>query len=77
MFEQFLADIRSDGDPSKVVIARSDQLRGREFVDLCRSRDIKQKFVTANSPQFNGVAERALCLIERVTMSCSLQALER
>ncbi|CAN0489046.1 unnamed protein product, partial [Laminaria digitata] len=62
LFEQFLADVRADdGVPSKVVVVRSDdggEFRGGKFGDLCRSRGIKQEFTTADSPQFNGVAER-------------------
>ena len=67
MFEQFLADTRTDGVPSKVVIVRSDgggEFRGGKFGELRRSRGIKQEFTTADSPQFNGVAEPALGLIE-------------
>ena len=60
--DQFLADVRVDGVPSKVVIFRSDgggEFRGGKFGDLCRSRGIKQEFTTADSVQLNGVAERA------------------
>ncbi|CAN0507934.1 unnamed protein product, partial [Laminaria digitata] len=56
LFEQFLADVRADGVPSKVVVVPSDgggEFRGGKFGDLCRSRGIKQKFTTADSPQFN------------------------
>ena len=63
LFEQFLADTRADGAPSKVVIVRSDgggEFRGGKFGGLCRSRGIKQEFTTADSPQLNGVGERAL-----------------
>ena len=66
MFEQFLVYTRADGVPSKVVIVRTDgggEFRGGKFGGLCRSRDTKQKFTTTDSPQFNGVAERALGLI--------------
>ena len=62
LFEQFLADTRADGAPSKVVIVRSDgggEFRGGKFGDLCRSRGIKQEFTMADRPQFNGAAERA------------------
>ena len=62
MFEQFLADTRADGVPSKVVIVRADgggEFRGGKFGDLCRSRGIKQEFTMADRPQFNGAAERA------------------
>ena len=79
MLEQFLADTREDGVPSKVVIVRTDgggEFRGGTFGDLCRSRGIKQEFTTADSPQFNGVAERALGLIETATMAGRIQARE-
>ena len=79
MFKQFLADTRADGVPSQVMIVRSDgggKFRGGKFGDLCRSRCIKQKFTTADSPQFNGVAERALGLIETAAMADRMQARE-
>ena len=34
------------------------------FADLCRERGIRQEFTTANSSQFNGVAERGIDMIE-------------
>ena len=49
---------------------------GGTFGDLCRSRCIKQEFTTADSPQFNGVAERALGLIETTAMAGRTQARE-
>ena len=42
--------------------------------DLCRSRGIKQEFTTADSPRFNGVAERAQGLIETAAMAGRIQA---
>ena len=65
-FEQSPMDSRADGVPSTVVIVRSDgggESRGGNVGNLSRSRGIKQEFTTADSPQFNGVAERALGLI--------------
>ena len=44
MFEQFLADARTDGVPAQVVIVQSDGgggFRGGKFGGLCRSRCIK------------------------------------
>ena len=79
LFKEFLADSRADDVPSKVVIVRSDgggEFRGGEFGDLCRTRGIKQEFTTADSPQFNGVAERALGLIETAAMAGRIQARE-
>ena len=74
-----LADTRADGVPSKVVIVRPDgggEFRGGKFGDLCRSRGIKQEFTTADSPQFNGVAGRALDLIETAAIGRRIQARE-
>ena len=72
MFELFLADTLADGVSSKVAIVRSDgcgEFRGGTFADLCRSRGIKQQFTTADSSQFNGVAERALDWIAMAAMA--------
>ena len=61
-FESFLAEVRADGTPSAVMAVRSDN--GGEFFGggngkLCRKRGIKQEFTPADSPKYNGVAERA------------------
>ena len=77
LLEQFLADTRADGVPSKVAVVRSNrggEFRGGKFRDLCRSRGMKQEFTTADSPQFNGVTERALGLIETAAMADRIQA---
>ena len=76
-FKQFLSDTRAGGVPSQVVTVRSDgggEFCGGKFADLCRSRCIKQEFTTADSPQFNGVPERALGLIETAAMAGRVQA---
>ena len=78
-FKQFLSDTRADGVPSQVVTVRSDGgggFCGGNFGELCRSRCIKQEFTTADSPQYNGVAERALGLIEKAAMAGRIQAHE-
>ena len=77
LFQQFLANSRTDGVPSTVVIIRSDgggEFGGGKFGDLCRSRGIKQEFTTADSPQFNGVAECALGFLETAAMAGRIQA---
>ena len=59
----FLADLRVEGIPSEVVVVRSDnggEFNQGEFGQLCRERSIKQEFTTADSPEYNGVAERGL-----------------
>ncbi|CAN0397182.1 unnamed protein product, partial [Hapterophycus canaliculatus] len=76
-FESFLADVRADGTPSEVLIVRSDN--GGEFFEgdfgkLCRSRGVKQEFTPAYSPQYNGVAERALGIIRKAALAARLQA---
>ena len=79
MFDKFIADTRTDGVPSKVVIVRSDgggEFRGGELGDLCRSRGIKREFTTADNRRFNRVAERALGLIETAAMAGRIQARE-
>ena len=78
-FKQFLSDTRADSVPSQAVTVRSDgggEFCGGKFGDLCRSRWTKQEFTTADSPQFNGVAERALGLIETTAMAGRIQARE-
>ena len=65
--------------PSRVVIVRSDgggEIRGRKSGDLYRSRGIEQELTTADSSQFNGVAEHALGSIETAAMSSRIQVLE-
>ena len=47
-----------------------------DFGDLCRDRGIKQEFTTADSPEMNGIAERALGMIEASAMAARLQAKE-
>ena len=72
VLEQFLADTRADGAPSGVAIVGCDgggEFRREKLGDLCRSGGIKQEFTTADSPQFNGVAERALGLIDTAAMA--------
>ena len=80
LFDKFLADLRIEGTPSEVVIiVRSDD--GGEFMEgkfgkLCRERKIKQEFTTAYSPEYNGVAERGLAMIESAALAARTQASE-
>ena len=76
-FEPFLAEVRADGTPSAVMCVRSDnggECFGGEFGTLCRKRGIKQKFTSADSPKYNGVAERALALISDTALAARIQA---
>ena len=76
-FRSFLASVRADGKPSLVEIVRSDNggefFRG-EFESLCNERLIKQEFTPAYCPQYHGVAERALGIIEAAAMAARIQA---
>ena len=78
-FENFLANPRAEGTSSEVLIVRSDD--GGDFIEgkfgnLCRERKIKQEFTTADSPEYNGVAERGLAMIESAALAVGIQALE-
>ena len=52
-FEKVLADNRVEGIPSEVVEVRSDdggEFNEGKFGNLCREKNIKQDFTTADSP---------------------------
>ena len=78
-FESFLAEVRADGTPSAVLAVRPGN--GREvfegaFGGLCRRRGIKQESTPADSPKYNGVAERALGLVNDAAVAARIQATE-
>ena len=76
-FKQYLADHRLSGTPSPVETVRTDdaaEFKSGYFADLCRERGIRQEFTTANSPQFNGVAERGIAMIESTGKAALIQA---
>ena len=76
-FRKFLADVRGDGVPSEVERVRSDnggEFFGGEFGDVCRQYCIKQEFTNAKSPELNGVAERALGIIQNAALAARIQA---
>ena len=78
-FESFLAEVRADGTQSAVMTVRSDNGReffGGAFGELYRKRDIKQEFTPADSPKYNGVAERALGLINDAAVFARIQVTE-
>ena len=77
LLKSFLAGVRADGLPSLVEIVRSDnggEFFGGEFESVCNELLIKQEFTPAYSPQFNGVAERGLGMIETAAMAARIQA---
>ena len=78
-FESFLSEVRADGTQSAVMAVRSDNGReffGGAFGEIYRKRGIKQEFTPADSPKHNGVAERALGLINDVAVPAPIQATE-
>ena len=77
IFGQLLADTHADGGHLRVVIVRSDgggEFHDGKFGDIFRTRCLKQEFSNVDSPQFNGVAERALGLIETAAIAGRIKA---
>ncbi len=72
--EQFLADIRDVGIPEIISSDDASELKGGLFSDICRKLRIKREFTSADTPQYNGVAERGLTLIEKVAKASTIQA---
>ena len=69
--------VRADEIPSLVDIVRFDnggEFFGGEFASVCNELSNKQEFTPAYSPQYNGVAERGLGLIEEAAMAARIQA---
>ena len=76
-FRQYLADYRFTGVPCAVETVRTDdaaEVKGGAFANLCRERGIRQEFTTADSPQFNGVAERGIATIESAGKAAIIEA---
>ena len=68
MLSEVFSSVRADGMPSLVENVRSDN-GGELFVEkiassVCNELLVKQEFTPAYRPQYNGVAERGLGLIE-------------
>ena len=78
-FEKFLADLRVEGTSSEVVIVGSDDggkfIEGK-FLKLCRERKMKHEFTTPDSPEYNGVPQRGLAMIESAALAARIQASE-
>ena len=56
-FETFLADLRARSDDG-------GEFNEGKFGKICRERNIKQEFTTADRPEYNDVAERGLATID-------------
>lgn len=66
-----------ESTPSMVVVVCSDdggEFRDGNFGSLSRQRGITQEFSFRDNPQFNGVAERTLGLIEVAAHATRIQA---
>ena len=78
-FEKLLANLKVEGTPSEVVIVRSNDggnfMEGK-FGKLCRERRIKQEFTTADNPEYDGLAEGGLVMIESAALAARVQASE-
>ena len=76
-FRQYLADYRFTGVPFPVETVRTDgaaNFKGGAFADIYQERGIRQEFTSADSPQFNGVAERRIGMIEPAGKTSIIQA---
>ena len=78
-FEKFLADLRVESTPYEVVIVGSDD--GGKFIEgkffkLCRERKMKHELTTPDSPEYNGVPQRGLAMIESAALAARIQASE-
>ena len=75
--KKVLAEVRTEGTPSAVMAIRTDngvEIRGGDFGKLCRNRGIKQAFTSSDRSTYNGVAERALALINGTALTTRIQA---
>ena len=78
-FETILVGRRVEDIPRKVLIVGS--YGGREFNEgkfgkLCRERNIKQELTAVDNPEYNGVAERGLAVMEPVALAARIHASE-
>ena len=76
-FRQYLEEYRFTGVPCPVETVRTDgaaEFKGGASADLCRERGIRQEFTTADSPQFNGVAERGIAMMDSAGKAAIIQA---
>ena len=76
-FRVLLADVRADRVPLKVEIVRSDsggEFYCGEFGEMCEQYCITQEFTNANSPNQNGIVERALGIIQNAALAAFIQA---
>ena len=73
---KYLAEIA----PCKVEVVRSDgggESSKGVFGALCTTEKIRQEFTTADSPQYNGVAERQTAIIEAASLAARIQTVAK
>ena len=76
-FRQYLADYRLTAESCPIETERTNdsaEFKDGAFTDLCREQGIRQEFITADSPQFNGVAEWGIAIIESAGKAAIIQA---
>ena len=76
-FRQYLADYRFTGVSCAVETVRTDEaaeVKGGAFANPCRERGIRQEFTTVDSPQFDGVAEWGIAMIELAGKAATIEA---
>ena len=72
-FSKYLAEIA----PRKAEVARSDvggEFHEAGFGSLRRREKIRQEFTASHSPEYDGVAERQIGIIESTGLAAKIQA---
>ena len=76
-FSKYPAEIT----PRKVEVVRGSNGGGEcskgGFGDLCTTEKIRQEFTRADSPQYNGVAERKIPILEAAGLAAMIQAVAK
>ena len=76
-FRQYIADYRFTGVSCLVETVRTDgaeEFKGGAFADLCREQGIRQELTLADSPHFNGAAERGVSMTKSAGKAAIIQA---
>ena len=61
------------------MVVRSDddkEFNAGKIAKLCRQRNLKQEFTTADSSEYNGVTKRGLAMMESAALAATIQASE-
>ena len=74
---QYLADTRADRVlPASAEVVRTDgaaEFRDGNFAQVCKDFGIRQEFTTRDRPEFNGVAERRIAMIEAAGLAAQFR----